>query len=41
MTSLETALRLSAEALDAAGLRWSVVGGLAVNARAELLSASR
>lgn len=35
MTSLETALRLSAQALDAAGLRWAVVGGLAVSARAE------
>lgn len=35
MTSLEAALRGAAEALGAARLRWAVVGGLAVSARAE------
>ena len=35
MTRLETALRRAAEGLRAAGLRWAVVGGLAVSARAE------
>ncbi|HYN41749.1 MAG TPA: nucleotidyl transferase AbiEii/AbiGii toxin family protein [Thermoanaerobaculia bacterium] len=35
MTSLEAALRNAARALRAAGLRWAVVGGLAVSARAE------
>ena len=32
---LEAALRHAAEALGASGLRWAVVGGLAVSARAE------
>jgi len=35
MTRLETALRLAAEGLREARLRWAVVGGLAVSARAE------
>ncbi|HQP88948.1 MAG TPA: nucleotidyl transferase AbiEii/AbiGii toxin family protein [Thermoanaerobaculia bacterium] len=35
MTSLETALRRAAEVLNESGLRWAVVGGLAVSARAE------
>lgn len=35
MTSLEGALRRAAGALSASGLRWAVVGGLAVSARAE------
>lgn len=35
MTSLEAALRRAVEALNASGLRWAVVGGLAVSARAE------
>lgn len=35
MTVLEAALRRAAEALGAARLRWAVVGGLAVSARAE------
>ena len=35
MTRLETALRLAAEGLRETRLRWAVVGGLAVSARAE------
>lgn len=35
MTSLEAALHNAARALRATGLRWAVVGGLAVSARAE------
>ena len=35
MTSFETAIRQAAGALRASGLRWAVVGGLAVGARAE------
>ncbi|MBK9089210.1 MAG: nucleotidyl transferase AbiEii/AbiGii toxin family protein [Holophagales bacterium] len=35
MTSLEAALHAAARALRATGLRWAVVGGLAVSARAE------
>ncbi len=35
MTPLEAALRLAVEALRKEGVRWAVVGGLAVSARAE------
>lgn len=35
MSALEAALRVAAESLDAARLRWAVVGGLAVSVRAE------
>ncbi len=35
MTSLETALRRAVAVLNESGLRWAVVGGLAVSARAE------
>lgn len=35
MTSLESALRRAVEVLNESGLRWAVVGGLAVSARAE------
>ncbi|MCL4809906.1 MAG: nucleotidyl transferase AbiEii/AbiGii toxin family protein [Thermoanaerobaculia bacterium] len=35
MTPLETALRAIAAGLDRRGLRWALVGGLAVSARAE------
>ena len=35
MTSFETAIRQAAGVLRASGLRWAVVGGLAVGARAE------